>query len=139
MATPLVGMLYILIQACYNAYNPERETQDTTMMPLVLEYFSFGTIGVLCLWDAYRSKVLSRALATFEILRIVLWIPHDDLFAAILTFLQLSSAISTIYVYFSGYEYATLVTYVLWLLAWMCLIYYIGRILDDIGTLKRKP
>ena len=109
------------------------------MMPLVLEYFSFGTIGVLCLWDAYRSKVLSRALATFEILRIVLWIPHDDLFAAILTFLQLSSAISTIYVYFSGYEYATLVTYVLWLLAWMCLIYYIGRILDDIGTLKRKP
>ena len=108
-------------------------------LPFVLQCCSFGTIATQCLLELSRSNLQSQVLATFDIMRIVFWIPRDLSFEAILALLQTSSPFVTAYFYFGGHELASLVAYVLWLLIWMCLIYYIGRILDDLGTLKRKP
>ena len=108
-------------------------------MPVVLECCSFGTIAIQCLLECHRSKLLSTAIATFDIMRIIFWIPRDDTFKAILALLQYSIPVATTYFYFGGSQCSALLAYVLWLLLWMCLIYYIGRILDDLGTLKRKP
>ena len=89
-------------------------------LPFVLQCCSFGTIATQCLLELSRSNLQSQVLATFDIMRIVFWIPRDLSFEAILALLQTSSPFVTAYFNFGGHVLASLVAYVLWLLIWMC-------------------